>query len=171
MTRAQLELLFKCVFPAGDSRVFVDHIFRIFDDDKNGTIEFKEFILALAVTQLQSERDKLSWAFRLYDIDGGGTINVTEMQQIIETLDQIEGRAVNAIDTTGKYILINELLDLDDKICREIRDCLIRIYFLSFVKTRQISCRRLTLVQQKFLDHWMLIKMVRLPWMSLLMDT
>lgn len=112
MTRAQLELLFKCVFPAGDSRVFVDHIFRIFDDDKNGTIEFKEFILALAVTQLQSERDKLSWAFRLYDIDGGGTINVTEMQQIIETLDQIEGRAVNAIDTTGKHILINELLDL-----------------------------------------------------------
>ena len=171
MTRAQLELLFKCVFPAGDSRVFVDHIFRIFDDDKNGTIEFKEFILALAVTQLQSERDKLSWAFRLYDIDGGGTINVTEMQQIIETLDQIEGRAVNAIDTTGKNILINELLDLDGKICREIRDCLIKMYFLSFVKTRQISCRRLTLVQQKFLDHWMLIKMVRLPWMSLLMDT
>ena len=169
MTRAQLELLFKCVFPAGDSRVFVDHIFRIFDDDKNGTIEFKEFILALAVTQLQSERDKLSWAFRLYDIDGGGTINVTEMQQIIETLDQIEGRAVNAIDTTGKNILINQLLELDDNY--EIRDCLIRMYFLSFVKTRQISCRRLTLVQQKFLDHWMLIKMVRLPWMSLLMDT
>ena len=106
MTRAQLELLFKCVFPAGDSRVFVDHIFRIFDDDKNGTIEFKEFILALAVTQLQSERDKLSWAFRLCDIDGGGTINVTEMQQIIETLDQIEGRAVNAIDTTGTNISI-----------------------------------------------------------------
>ena len=86
-----------------------DKLFDKFDDDKNGTIEFKEFILALAVTQLQSERDKLSWAFRLYDIDGGGTINVTEMQQIIETLDQIEGRAVNAIDTTGKNILINQI--------------------------------------------------------------
>ena len=169
MTRAQLELLFKCIFPAGDSRVFVDHIFRIFDDDKNGTIEFKEFILALAVTQLQSERDKLSWAFRLYDIDGGGTINVAEMQQIIETLDQIEGRAVNAIDTTGKNILIDKSLEFE--IYHEIRDCLIKMYCLFFVKTRQISCRRPTLVQQKFSAHWMLIKMVRLQWMSLLMDT
>ena len=107
MSREQLESLFKKVFPVGDSMAFCDHIFRIFDDDKNGTIEFKEFIMAIAVTQLHSERDKLSWAFRLYDIDASGTINVTEMQNIIETLDTIEGRARDAVDATGCKIIYN----------------------------------------------------------------
>ena len=105
MTRVQLEALFKKVFPGGDGVVFSDHIFRIFDDDKNNTIEFKEFIMAIAVTQIHSERDKLSWAFRLYDIDASGTINVTEMQSIIETLDQIEGRASAAsVDGSGIFL-------------------------------------------------------------------
>ena len=102
MSRTQLEALFVKIFPVGDSKAFCDHIFRIFDDDKSNTIEFKEFIMAIAVTQLHSERDKLAWAFRLYDIDASGTINVTEMQNIIETLDQIEGRTPNAVDTTGE---------------------------------------------------------------------
>ena len=101
MSRMQLESLFVKIFPVGDSKSFCDHIFRIFDDDKSGTIEFKEFIMAIAVTQLNSERDKLSWAFRLYDIDASGTINVTEMQNIIETLDQIEGRTPSAVDASG----------------------------------------------------------------------
>ena len=105
MSRNQLESLFVKVFPVGDSRAFCDHIFRIFDDDKSNTIEFKEFIMAIAVTQLNSERDKLAWAFRLYDIDASGTINVTEMQNIIETLDQIEGRTPNAVDSTGKKLV------------------------------------------------------------------
>ena len=102
MSRNQLESLFVKIFPVGDSKAFCDHIFRIFDDDKSNTIEFKEFIMAIAVTQLHSERDKLAWAFRLYDIDASGTINVTEMQNIIETLDQIEGRTPNAVDSTGE---------------------------------------------------------------------
>ena len=106
MTREQLESLFKKVFPVGDSLAFCEHIFRIFDDDKNGSIEFKEFLMAIAVTQLHSERDKLAWAFRLYDIDASGTINVTEMQNIIETLDQIEGRTTTAVDTSGFYTIL-----------------------------------------------------------------
>ena len=104
MNRQQLEGLFVKIFPVGDSKAFCDHIFRIFDDDKSNTIEFKEFIMAIAVTQLHSERDKLAWAFRLYDIDASGTINVTEMQNIIETLDQIEGRTPNAVDEEGNRI-------------------------------------------------------------------
>ena len=34
----------------------------------------------------------MSWAFRLYDIDGNGTIDVNEMTCIIEILDDLEGR-------------------------------------------------------------------------------
>ena len=103
MSREHLESLFKKVFPSGDSIAFCDHIFRIFDDDNSKTLEFKEFLMAIAVTQCNSERDKLTWAFRLYDIDNSGTINVTEMQSIIETLDQIEGRNAGSVSETGIF--------------------------------------------------------------------
>ena len=101
MSRAHLENLFKKVFPTGDSEAFCCHIFRVFDDNDSKTLEFREFLMAIAVTQLTAEKDKLTWAFRLYDIDASGTINVTEMQNIIETLDQIEGRYPNAIADGG----------------------------------------------------------------------
>ena len=104
MSRDHLTLLFKKVFPTGDSEQFCNHIFRVFDDDGSKTLEFKEFLMALAVTQCTAERDKLQWAFRLYDIDASGTINVQEMQSIIETLDQIEGRNMGCLSETGKLI-------------------------------------------------------------------
>lgn len=45
--------------------------------------------MALDVTQCSSEKEKLQWAFRLYDVDGGGTISVKEMEAIIHTLDKV----------------------------------------------------------------------------------
>ena len=37
------------------------------------------------------DEDKLKWAFRLYDMDNNGVIDIDEMSSIIETLDCIEG--------------------------------------------------------------------------------
>ena len=37
------------------------------------------------------DEDKLKWAFRLYDMDNNGVIDMDEMAAIIETLDCIEG--------------------------------------------------------------------------------
>ena len=41
LTREHLIKLFKKVFPQGDGEVFCDHIFRVFDDDSNNTLEFR----------------------------------------------------------------------------------------------------------------------------------
>ena len=45
--------------------------------------------MALDVTQCRSEKEKLQWAFRLYDVDDSGSITVTEMEAIINTLDKV----------------------------------------------------------------------------------
>ena len=43
---------------------FSDHVFKTFDKDKNGFIDFKEFLLAIDVTSTGSPEEKLEWAFR-----------------------------------------------------------------------------------------------------------
>ena len=45
--------------------------------------------MALDVTHCRSEKEKLQWAFRLYDVDDSGSINLKEITAIMETLDQV----------------------------------------------------------------------------------
>ena len=53
------------ILPGGDSSTFVDQIFRIFDKDNNGTIDFKEFMIATDMTSSGSPEEKLEWAFKV----------------------------------------------------------------------------------------------------------
>ena len=51
-------------FLTGNAKEFCDHVFRTFDTDNNGFIDFKEFLLAIHVTSSGTPQDKLNWAFR-----------------------------------------------------------------------------------------------------------
>ena len=62
-TTAFMKIYSKC-FPAGKADEFCAHVFRTFDSDNNGFIDFKEFLLAVDVTSAGSPEEKLNWAFR-----------------------------------------------------------------------------------------------------------
>ena len=49
--------------------------------------------MAMDVTYCQTEMEKLQWVFRLYDIDASGFIDRPEIEAIIKTMDQVEGRS------------------------------------------------------------------------------
>ena len=57
------EIYSKC-FPRGNAKEFCGHVFRTFDTDKNGVIDFKEFLLSIDVTSSGTPQEKLNWAFR-----------------------------------------------------------------------------------------------------------
>ena len=61
--KAFMNIYSKC-FPTGNANEFCDHVFRTFDTDKNGYIDFKEFLLAIDVTSSGCPEEKLNWAFR-----------------------------------------------------------------------------------------------------------
>ena len=48
------------LYPAGDAEVFVRHIMRVFDTDGNDFLDFKEFLMAMDISNCQSSNVTLS---------------------------------------------------------------------------------------------------------------
>ena len=68
-----------------------ESLFRVFDEDKSNNLSFYEFFQAICVTNLDTPEDKLNWIFTAFDSDGGGTIDVEEIRDIVVGLFRLAG--------------------------------------------------------------------------------
>ncbi|XP_064630648.1 neuronal calcium sensor 2-like [Lineus longissimus] len=84
--------IYSQLFPDGKAKSFYEHLFRTFDIDNSGKIDFKEFLVAISITQDGNPEDKLDLAFRLYDIDRNGAIEESEMAEVIRAIYKMVGQ-------------------------------------------------------------------------------
>lgn len=112
--------MYKAFFPHGNAEEFCKHVFRLFDADQNGYIDFKEFLLAINVTSSGTPEEKLKWAFKMYDVDGNGLIELHEMTKIVQAIykmlgSKVTGRSPDTAEDRAKKIFTK--MDLNGDGC------------------------------------------------------
>ncbi|XP_037666021.1 recoverin [Choloepus didactylus] len=86
ITRREFESIYAKVFPDADPQAYAQHVFRSFDANSDGTLDFKEYVVALHMTAAGRPEQKLEWAFALYDVDGNGAISKNEVLEIVRAI-------------------------------------------------------------------------------------
>ncbi|KAL7826305.1 hypothetical protein AOLI_G00315140 [Acnodon oligacanthus] len=96
ITLTQFEEIYGRFFPNSDAKTYAQHVFRSFDTNDDGTLDFKEYIVALHMTSSGKMSLKLEWAFSLFDVDKNGYITKNEVCEICQwhcsrsSLQQVE---------------------------------------------------------------------------------
>ena len=122
--------LYKLFIWKGNAELYCEHVFRTFDTDQNGYIDFKEFILAVYVTSTGTPEEKFRSAFRMYDVDGNGVIDQDEMSSVMQAIYGMMGEGAKNpgywADERAKCIFVQMDENFDGHITEDefLRGCL-----------------------------------------------
>merc|ERR1711974_32595 len=83
----------------------------------DGTIDFREFMVATDMTASGSAEEKLHWAFKIYDQDGSGTIELCEMIDIIGALYEMDGISKDSAKERAEQIFLALDFNQDGELC------------------------------------------------------
>lgn len=71
-----------------NSDLFVTQIYRAFDQDDNGTLNFTEFLVGMYLIRNEDERENLKFTFKLFDLNKDEKLELNEIAKFISCLSK-----------------------------------------------------------------------------------
>ncbi|XP_051885752.1 guanylyl cyclase inhibitory protein [Pristis pectinata] len=68
------------------SSEYAEQIFRTLDDNRDGMVDYREYVTAVSLLVQGTAEEKLKWSFKLYDKNKDGAISWAEMLEIMQTI-------------------------------------------------------------------------------------
>ena len=101
----------KTQFMKDQGGVLAESLFRVFDEDNSGKLDFTEYMLASNCTSLSQPEEKLNWIFNVFDEDGGGSIDIDEVIKMVIGLTNMGG-----VETDKEVLLacVQDILEAVD---------------------------------------------------------
>uniref|UniRef100_A0A3P9LUW5 EF-hand domain-containing protein n=1 Tax=Oryzias latipes TaxID=8090 RepID=A0A3P9LUW5_ORYLA len=65
-------------------------VFQSFDTNKDGKIDFMEYVAAVNLILRGKLEDKLKWSFKVYDRDGHGSLSREEVGHVVRIINNIK---------------------------------------------------------------------------------
>ncbi|KAM4702221.1 guanylyl cyclase-activating protein 2 [Discoglossus pictus] len=90
---------------------YVEHMFRAFDKNGDNTIDFLEYVAALNLVLRGKLEHKLKWTFKVYDRDGNGCIDKTELLEIVESIYNLKKVCRQGQDERHPLLSPEEVVD------------------------------------------------------------
>uniref|UniRef100_A0A8C7D2U6 Guanylate cyclase activator 1Aa n=1 Tax=Oncorhynchus kisutch TaxID=8019 RepID=A0A8C7D2U6_ONCKI len=87
-----------------EANAYIEQMFRTFDMNKDGYIDFLEYVAALSLVMRGKMEHKLRWYFKLYDVDGNGCIDRSELD-VQWNLYHTKGLRVLSLSISGELSL------------------------------------------------------------------
>lgn len=150
--KAAFKNIVEMCYPDLDTERLEKHIFKVFDEDRNGLIEFRKFMLVIYALSSGTPEENLKQIFKLVDRNSDDEITVDEFKEVVHDIfvlanerkvsvsieNQLVKKAFSEMDTNadGKVVL-DEFI----KACK-MHDYIVIIYIKNFAETynnKQIS--------------------------------
>jgi len=86
ISKKSFHTMMKECYPGADTEKLEKHIFRMYDSNKDGHIDFREFMIVLYIMSNGTPEENLKQIFRVFDINNDGKITLKELQKIVRDL-------------------------------------------------------------------------------------
>ena len=113
ITKKDFRKMMKDCYPPINIDKLESHIFRMYDTNGDGYIDFREFMIVLYVMSEGSPEENLRQMFRIFDINNDKSVDLEELGRIVHGLFKLFKHEDNPENLTEANIALKAFKEMD----------------------------------------------------------
>jgi len=113
ISKKKFNSMIKESYPGANTRKLSRHLFRMYDTNGDGSVDFKEYVLGLDILANGTPEQNLKQLFRIMDINNDGKINMKELKKIVKDIKELSKQNNPERNETDEKLAIEAFSEMD----------------------------------------------------------